>query len=105
MSHRHKNWTLFVIALFLAGCATKPAYIPLPADSPQAINSSNVAILSTQHEIKAEVSKSNVAMAMGGGLIPALIDVAVEGSRAKSAEERIKPIRDVLIDYDIGEAL
>jgi len=87
----------------MAGCATtQPSYIPLPREASQAINSSNVVILSTQHEITAEVDRSNVATAMGGGLIPALIDVVIERSRSKSAEEMIRPIRNALIDYDIG---
>jgi len=101
-----KESFIFVMVFLIAGCATKqPSYIPLPSQAAQAINSSNVVILSTQHEITAEVDTSNVATAMGGGLIPALIDVVIEHSRSKSAEEVIKPVRDALIDYDIGAAL
>jgi hypothetical protein len=95
---------LLLLATF--GCATtEPAYIPLAKEMSQRINSSNAVIVSAQHEIKADVEKSMVATVTGGGLIPALIDVAVEHSRSKSAEEAIKPIRDALADFDIGEAL
>ncbi len=99
----------FVVCLILlsaSGCATtEPAYIPLAKEASQQIKSSNTVIVSTQHEIKADVEKSNVTTYTGGGLIPALIDVAIESSRAKSAEEHIKPIRDALADFDMGREL
>ena len=106
MSLWRKKSFLVLIVFLMAGCATtQPTYIPLPSEAPKAINSSNVVILSTQHEITAEVDKSQVATAMGGGLIPALIDVVIERSRSKSAEEVIRPVREALIDYDIGAEL
>ena len=90
--------------LLLAGCmTTEPAFIPLPRNMPQPIKSSNLLILSIQDEIQVDIEKSGIATAMGGGLIPALIDMAVEKSRSTSAEEQVKPIRDVLIDFDIGQ--
>lgn len=44
-------------------------------------------------------------MYAGGGLIPALIDVAVENSRANSAEDAVRPICDALVDFEIGTEL
>ncbi|OQW33496.1 MAG: hypothetical protein A4E19_03640 [Nitrospira sp. SG-bin1] len=61
--------------------------------------------MATQKEIVADIEKSQVAMYTGGGLIPALIDVAVENSRANSAEDAVRPIRDALLDYEIGTEL
>lgn len=89
----------------LAACATEPAHISLIPEFSQRVTSSNGVILATQKEIVADVEKSQVAMYTGGGLIPALIDVAVENSRASSAEEAVRPIRDALIDYEIGSEL
>jgi hypothetical protein len=62
-------------------------------------------ILATQKEILADVEMSQVAMYTGGGLIPALIDVVVESSRASSAEDAVRPIRDALVDYEVGTEL
>lgn len=82
---------------------TEPAFIPLPRNMPQPIQSSNLLILSNQDEIRVDIENSQVATTMGGGLIPALIDMAIEKSRSTSAEEQVKPIRDVLVDFDIGQ--
>ena len=91
-----------MLILFVAGCTT-PANIAMKKGVSDTIQSSHMVIVSTQNEIKAEVEKSNVAMAMGGGLIPALIDTAVESSRSEEAEATIETVRDVLIDYDFGK--
>ena len=88
----------------LGGCET-PAHISLNKPIADTSHTSHLAILSTQSEIHAKVEKSNVAQATGGGLIPALIDVAIESSRSKDAEASIEPLRDVLLDYDFGQAL
>lgn len=89
----------------LTACATEPAHISLTPELSQRVNSSNGVILTTQKEIVADVEKSQVAMYTGGGLIPALIDVAIESSRASSAEDTVRPIRDALIDYEVGTEL
>lgn len=62
-------------------------------------------ILAVQKEVTAEVDKSNVSQATGGGVLPYLIDVAVERSRTSSAETALRPIRDALVDYDVGAEL
>ena len=89
----------------LTACATEPAHISLVPELSQRVNSTNGVILAAQKEIVADVEKSQVAMYTGGGLIPALIDVAVESSRASSAEDAVRPIRDALVDYEIGTEL
>ncbi len=101
-----RNRMAGVVFLVLCGCATQePAFIPLSKDLSQRINSSNAVIVASQKEIVADVDKSQVAAVMGGGLIPALIDVAIEKSRASSAEELIRPIRDALVEFDMGKDL
>jgi len=106
MRIRHIHGVICLVLLSAPGCVTtEPPYIPLAKEVSQQIKSSNVVIVSTQHEIKADVEKSNVTTYTGGGLIPALIDVAIERSRRKSAEEDIKPIRDALMDFDMGKEL
>lgn len=56
-----------------------------------------------QSEIRADVNASNIAAATGGGLLFALIDVAVTQSRASSAEEAIKQLRDGLVGYNFDQ--
>ncbi|TLY35247.1 MAG: hypothetical protein E6K61_13715 [Nitrospirae bacterium] len=106
MQIRDIHFVVLFVLLSAPGCVTtEPAYIPLAKEVSQQIKSSNAVIVSTQDEIKADVEKSNVATYTGGGLIPALIDVAIEGSRSKSAEQDIKPIRDALVGFDMGREL
>ena len=94
----------FVLSVLLNGCSsTQPSKIPLPQGAEGKVTSSNIIVLVNQHEITPEVERSQVATAMGGGLIPALIDVAVESSRSKTAEQTIRPVRDALENYDLGE--
>ncbi|NKB80941.1 MAG: hypothetical protein GKS05_03400 [Nitrospirales bacterium] len=90
--------------VLVTGCTT-PAYIAMKDGFPETVDTARLVIISTQNEIHADIEKSNVAMAMGGGLIPALIDVAIESSRADDAEATIESLRDILIDYDFGKAL
>ena len=85
---------LMVTLFFLGGCST-PANIPMPKGGMEALNTAHLIIQNTQKEIGAEVQESNIAKWGGGGLIPALIDVAIENSRANDAEEAIQPIRKV----------
>lgn len=94
-----------ILLYTLTACATEPAHISLTPDLSHRVNSSNGVIMATQKEIVADVEKSHVAMYAGGGLIPALIDVAVENSRANSAEDAVRPIRDALVDFEIGTEL
>jgi hypothetical protein len=94
-----------ILLCALTACATEPANISLAPELSQRVNSSNGVILVAQKEIVADVQKSQVAMYTGGGLIPALIDVAVESSRASSAEAAVRPIRDALVDYEVGAEL
>jgi hypothetical protein len=89
----------------VTACATEPAHISLKPELSQRIHSSNGVILAVQKEIVADVEKSQVAMGTGGGVLPELYDMAVDRSRANAAAEALRPIRDVLVDYDVGTEL
>jgi len=58
-----------------------------------------------QEELEAEVEDSNIAAVMGGGLLPALVDAAIENSRSKSAEKLVSPLRARLVDIDFRKEL
>ncbi len=101
-----KSLGLWVVALFFLGGCSTPANIPMKRGGMDALNNAHMIILPTkQGIIGAEVEKSNVSRWSGGGLIPALIDVAIENSRADDAEEAMKPIKEALDGVHFGEAL
>src|SRR4030042_368488 len=94
---------LLALIIVLNGCAA--THIALKPNKAKEITSVDVYIGLAQQEIYAEIVKSKVATATGGGLIPALIDAGVDQHRAKKAEELIQPIRAALMDYDFGRCL
>ncbi len=89
----------------LTACATEPAHISLKPELSQRINSSNGVILAVQNEIVADIDKSQVAMATGGGLLPMIIDASRNHSRANAAQGAVRPIWDALVDYRHGEGV
>lgn len=94
---------LFAV-LLLSGCVTSNRTALAPANVSR-LKLIDVTTSIAQPEIAADVSQSNVAAVTGGGLIGALIDVAVEANRAKKAEVTITPLRDALIEFNSGEVL
>jgi hypothetical protein len=94
---------LLALIIFLNGCAA--THIALKPTEAKEITSVDVYIGLAQQEIYAEIVKSNVSAATGGGLLPALIDAGVDQHRAKKAEELVQPIRTALMDYDFGKCL
>lgn len=98
-----KNLPLVVfVSLLVTGCAT--AWKPLtkevlPSDNPmQAIH---LAIV--DDELAADVKSSYVAAVAGGGLLAALIDVAIESARSKKAARLLEPIRNAVVEYDFAQ--
>lgn len=69
------------------GCAPAP-YKHLEQDARVHIQETDVVLAVPQEEIYGDINSSNMATAAGGGLLFALIDVMVESSRAKSAENK-----------------
>ncbi|OGW29845.1 MAG: hypothetical protein A2X59_13100 [Nitrospirae bacterium GWC2_42_7] len=95
---------ILVISIVSFGCAAK-VHTPLNQEARENISSCDIYIFLQQQEIYAEIDKSKVSMATGGGLIAALIDSAVDHSRAKKAEASIMPIKNSLVDFDFGNTL
>jgi hypothetical protein len=79
--------------------------MPLDPEAKQHILSTDIYVFIQQQEIYAEIKKSQAGLIMGGGLLAALIDSAVDNASAKKAESNVQPIRDALIDYDFGQVL
>ena len=97
-----KLLSLCTVALILTGCGSTPNHF-IDAAATNQITSTQAFVTVPQKEITAEVEASQVAAAGGGGLLLALIDVAVESNRAKTAEELVQPIKDSLVDIDFNE--
>ena len=92
----------FVSLLTLSGCNTTPNNY-LTKQATNKIGKTDVYITIPQKEITADIDKSQVAAAVGGGLLFALIDVAVESNRANTAEELIQPIKDNLLGVNFNQ--
>ncbi len=85
-------------AFSIAAYAAKPLIQPVPLGENLAIE-----LVLGQQEVGVDVSQTN-AMAAGGGLLGALIVAGVDNARTKNAEERIVPIRDLLIAHRFNES-
>jgi hypothetical protein len=72
----------------------------VPPDVPGKISSTDVVAPIAQSEIYVYVPPSNAGAATGGGLLGALIDVAVNDARTSHAEDAVKVVRDSLVDFD-----
>jgi len=94
---------LVLVVGLLGGCATTKSPVPFSAEAAKQVKTLDLCIGLTQQEIYAEIQKSHVAMYTGGGLIPALIDVAVDNHRTKKAESLILPVRQGLAGYDFSK--
>lgn len=64
-----------------------------------------VELVLNQHEIAIDVPVTASAVGMQFGLIGALIGSAVQNSQAKKAEERVVPLRDMLVEYRFNERM
>ena len=87
-----------LIIIMVAGCTS--SRIALKPEYQEQLTSADTIIEVQQKEIYAEIEDSQIATFSGGGLIPALIDAAIEHNRAKTADNLIRPIRNQLDDYD-----
>lgn len=85
--------TTVLVTFAVAARAAKPQTLPMPLG-----DAMTVELVLNQQEVGVDVSQTN-AMAAGGGLLGALIVAGIDNSRTKSAEERIVPVRDLLLSY------
>ena len=93
-----------IAAAGFSGCATATR-VPLAAEKRPQINSSQAIVGTRQQEIGTSINKSMASVATGGGLIGAIVDSAVENSRAKKSEAAVVPVRDALVGYNPGQVL
>ena len=92
-----------VAAFFVASAAPSLAADPkfvLPEAARAAPDGRALQILVGQEEIKSDINPSNVSVAMGGGMLAALIDAKIQADRAKAAEIAIQPVRVALAGFD-----
>ena len=97
------GWVAATIVLILSGCAAQK--VALMPESRAKVGAAVVILEVPQEEIFAEINPSNSSAAMGGGLLFALIDTAVNNSRAKDAELKVEPYRNALHDFDFQALL
>ena len=94
---------VLVVCLGSQACVAPPSRVIDPLSRVVA-GGREVVVIVPQGEITAAVTPSNIAASTGGGLIPALIDVAITQSRVNSAEAAIGPLRNALGDYDFDRS-
>jgi len=105
MIKKIKLMVIFIASLVLVNCAGYKAFIPLSKEVKQQITSSNLVLVNNQQELNAEILESNATSVMGGGILVALVDSAVNNSRAKTAERLIMPIRSELVDFSMDQEI
>ena len=106
MATKLKITIISIVCILMIGCAgTRKDFVPLSETAKQRIASSKFILIKNQEELNAEVNASNIAGATGGGLIFALVDVAVTNSRANATEKLLAPIRNELIDFDVHKEI
>jgi hypothetical protein len=94
---------VLLLCLWLTGCTNIPQSKSFDESMKIVPHGRDVIVSVPQSEANVNVDASNLAGAMGGGLIFAFIDLAIDKSSASAAETTIKPIRAALIDYDFEQ--
>ncbi|MDQ7048450.1 MAG: hypothetical protein Q9M92_02480 [Enterobacterales bacterium] len=93
-----------VALLMITGCSVN-AIRPFPDTAESKVVQSDILVNVSQQEIYAEIDRSNTTAAMGGGLLFALIDSAIDASRADDAEEYIQPVKESLFNYSFDKKI
>lgn len=91
---RHLAASLVVLCLAFPALAARPVVPDLPIQT-----SLPAEILLTQQELAVEVPGTADAVGMQFGLLGALIGTAVANAQVKNGEQRVREIRDALLDY------
>lgn len=97
-NYSHLIAALFFM-LFLTGCAGVTR-VPLDKDATAGVQNIDSKLLITADEIIVRAQPSNISLAMGGGLIPALIDASVTKSRQTALEAIATPFYEKADDID-----
>lgn len=98
---------ILLACILIISCGGKKTqyFIPLSDNTKQHIKSSKFVIVHGQDELNAEVNESKLTNATGGGMLFALIDVAITNKRANETENLLNPIRSELINFDIDQEI
>lgn len=96
----HKFLIFALASVLLQGCVTGDKRTPFTAQTVQSITSANSYNLVIQDEVRPAVDISNVAGAMGGGLIGAIVDSSINKSRNRSAQEVMNEFYALTQDHD-----
>ena len=91
-----------MFAVSSASAAFGAAYdkYAMPEEAKNVENGRIVQDLVPQAEIKTSINGSYAMVAMGGGLLGALIDAEIQKNQTEKAELLVQPIREALIGYD-----
>ena len=92
-------------AFAVTACAAPRTYNRIDAAARSELGSVDSVLMVKQSEIQSSINESNITAAGGGGLLLAVIDAGVNANRTSTAEERIAPVRDKLIEYDFATQL
>jgi len=98
--------TVITITFLLVACGGGANFrVKMPKKAIPHVHSSNVLININQKKIYAQIKRSNITQYTGGGLIPALVDVAVETSRQSDADDALIPVNEVLNNYHFNQKI
>lgn len=91
-----------VLCGLVTGCATSLGQ-PMSAENQGRMQTVRVRVVIPQAGFLVSASAPGVAGAMGGGLIPALIDASIQKSRQKDLVAQATPTLDKLLDVDVRQ--
>jgi hypothetical protein len=98
-----RRGALLLGALLVAtGCATTKR-VPLGEADAQRLKTVRPVAALSQQEVKTSIVPSTSGAAFG--LIGAIVDASSNNSSAKTAEEKVVPVRNALIGWEAGEVL
>ncbi|AIK96494.1 hypothetical protein [Candidatus Odyssella acanthamoebae] len=89
--------------LALSGCATHQEFVPLHATVRKEIGSTDAYAEDCQTTLIADVERSHVSTYMGGGLLFALVDAAIESHREGCANDAMVDIQKGFVTYNAQE--
>lgn len=96
----HSRRVLLAAAcLFMAACAPMH-HKALSPEAKSRIRDVHVQVVVPQETFIFSATAPGVSAAMGGGLIPALIDASIQKSRQEEMRAQVQPVLDQLLDAD-----
>jgi hypothetical protein len=100
-SAMHMSLCLALVAASIGSAAIAAAPMSVIGEHSRSVTGGRaLQVMVAQSEIKADINPSNIAVAMGGGLLGGLLSAAQNASRTKKAEAAIEPLRVALTGFD-----